>query len=238
MSLLSNISKLDDRRKAWLALWLILPAPLIGIIASLYLPPVGELQVGQAVWFIMKVWLILMPVLWILYIEQKRLSFSKTNRQGIIAGCFWAIPVGGIILGVYGLFGNALIDDQGIKGQIEQLGLANPVTFWSFAMAISFGNALMEEYVWRWFVFTRCKTIAGVWGGILLSALFFTMHHVIVIWNFGDASLIVLASVGIFGGGTIWAWLYHRYSSIWPGYISHVVADLAIMFVAWEILSA
>lgn len=235
--LLGQLTNLDAKKQAIVALCLILPAPLLGITASLYLPQLGELQIGQAIWLLMKVWLIAMPVLWLLYIDRGKLSWSPTTLNGIIAGFLWSIPVAGVIFGVYLIAINSIIDTEGIKTQIEQFGLSSPAKFWIFAGAISLGNALMEEYVWRWFVFTKCKALVGVWGGILLSAFFFTVHHVIVVWNFGDGALIALSAIGIFSGGVIWAWLYNKYNSIWPGWICHIVADTAIMWIAWWIIT-
>jgi hypothetical protein len=45
-----------------------------------------------------------------------------------------------------------------------------------------------------------------------------------------------VASTGVFIGGVIWAWLYSRYRSIWPGWISHVLADIAVFGVGWWLL--
>ena len=189
------LSNLTPTNRAIVALCLILPAPLVGILASLYVPPLGDIQIGQGIWLLMKLWLIAMPVLWLLYIDGGKLSWSPSSTKGIVAGCLWVIPVVIIIFGAWLIVRMTLVDEVGIKSQIEQFGLASPAKFWIFASAISLGNALMEEYVWRWFVFTKCKILVGRWGGILLCALFFAVHHVVVVWNFGDGALIVLSSI-------------------------------------------
>ena len=61
---------------------------------------------------------------------------------------------------------------------------------------------LQERIEGKWIdcfarVFSKCKVLLGKWRGILLASLFFTLHHVIVVWNFGDFLLIVFASTGI-----------------------------------------
>ena len=43
-------------------------------------------------------------------------------------------------------------------------------------------------------------------------------------------------TLGVFLGGCAWSWLYLRYRSIWPGYISHIIADIAVFGVGWMIL--
>jgi membrane protease YdiL (CAAX protease family) len=40
----------------------------------------------------------------------------------------------------------------------------------------------------------------------------------------------------VFTGGAIWSWLYVRYRSIWPGYLSHAIVDVAVFAVGWWII--
>ncbi len=227
------VSVMHSKKIAIVALSLLLPAPIIGIWASLNLD-----SVGQIIWTVMKFWLIVMPALWLLLVEKGKVSLSKSSMKGLIEGAFWSIPVGAVIWLLYTFCLESYVDKEGIRSQIESLGLTSSLSFWSFALMISFGNALMEEYVWRWFVFAKCKTLAGPFLGILLAAFFFTAHHIIVIWNFGDAMIVTIGSVAIFLAGCLWCYLYQKFHSIWPGYISHVVADLAVFCIAWQILTS
>ena len=103
---------------------------------------------------------------------------------------------------------------------------------------MSLVNSLMEEYVWRWFVFSKFKVLFGVWPAVVLSAFFFTVHHVVIVWSLGSLWLVLLGSISIFTGGIIWAWLYNKYNSIWPGWICHVAADTAIMWITWRLITA
>ena len=90
-NILEKLRGLNEKQKAVVSLCLILPAPLMGITASLYFPHFGDVQIGQAIWLLMKVWLIAMPVLWLLYIDTGRLSWSPTTLKGVLAGLLWAI---------------------------------------------------------------------------------------------------------------------------------------------------
>jgi membrane protease YdiL (CAAX protease family) len=121
---------------------------------------------------------------------------------------------------------------------MDALGITSPASFLIFASTMSLANSLMEEYVWRWFVFSKWKVLVGVWPAILLSALFFTVHHVVILWDFGSLSLVFLGSSGLFVGGVIWGCLYNKYNSIWPGWICHVAADTMIMWIVWRIITA
>ena len=97
-------------------------------------------------------------------------------------------------------------------------------------------NSLMEEYVYRWFVLRQCRALTGNVPAIIGSALIFTVHHVIAVSVYLGPVLTILASSGVFIGGLLWAWLYLRYRSIWPAWISHVLADVAVFVVGWFLL--
>ena len=240
--LIRKLRGLSPSQQAIIALCLILPAPLVGVSSSFYIAPItvlgsGEILIGKTVWALAKVWLILLPVVWLLCVDKGKLSWSPTNAKGIIAGLLWSIPFVAIIFLTYFLAKDSLVSQADAKATIDEMGISSPVKFLIFASAMSLGNSLMEEYVWRWFVFSKFKVLLGVWPAIILSAFFFTAHHVIIIWNVGNLWLVFLGSIGLFLGGIIWAWLYHKYNSIWPGWICHVAADTAIMCICWWIIT-
>jgi len=234
-------ASMNKHQRALLALALILPAPLIGVSSSFYLPSLqsanGDIEIGKAIWLLAKIWLIVLPVVWLLFVDGGKLSWSPTNKKGILAGFAWSIPFTFVLFITYGLIRGTLIPPSA-KHQVMELGIASPVNFLIFASAMSLVNSLMEEYVWRWFVFSKLKVLVGVWPAIVLSAFFFTVHHVIIVWNFGSLWLVFLGSISIFTGGIIWAWLYNKYNSIWPGWICHVAADTAIMWITWRLITA
>ena len=218
-------------KKAILALLLLLPVPTIGVLFSFYVP-----EVGKIVWGIAKIWILLFPAVWYFCIEKGKWSWSPTTTKGFLVGILWSIPVGVAIVATYHFWGQTLIDATA-REKIDELGIASPYMFILFAVAMSLGNSLMEEYVWRWFVFSKFKTLVGAWPAIILSSLFFTAHHVVILWNFGSVGLVLVGSSGLCAGGIIWAWLYNKYNSVWPGWISHVIADAVIMVVAWQIIT-
>ena len=234
-------ASMNKHQRAFLALVLILPAPLIGVTSSFYLPSLqsanGDIEIGKAIWLLAKIWLIVLPVVWLLFVDGGKLSWSPTNKKGILAGLAWSIPFAFVIFITYGLIRGTLIPPSA-KHQVMELGITSPANFLIFASAMSLVNSLMEEYVWRWFVFSKLKVLVGVWPAIVLSAFFFTVHHVIIVWNFGSLWLVFLGSISIFTGGIIWAWLYNKYNSIWPGWICHVAADTAIMWITWRLITA
>jgi membrane protease YdiL (CAAX protease family) len=46
----------------------------------------------------------------------------------------------------------------------------------------------------------------------------------------------LLGSLGVFIGGAVWSWLYLRYRSVWPCYLSHALADAAIFIIGYRLI--
>jgi membrane protease YdiL (CAAX protease family) len=68
------------------------------------------------------------------------------------------------------------------------------------------------------------------------AALAFTAHHVVALAGQFNWDITLLASLGVFIGGTAWSWLYLRYRSIWPGYVSHAIVDVAIFVIGYGLI--
>ena len=48
--------------------------------------------------------------------------------------------------------------------------------------------------------------------------------------------ITLLASLGVIIGGASWSWLYLRYRSIWPGYVSHAIVDVPIFVIGYRLI--
>ena len=95
---------------------------------------------------------------------------------------------------------------------------------------------MLEEYVWRWFVFRKCELLMGGRLAVPFCAILFTVHHTLALTVWVQWQLSMLASLGVFLGGSIWSGLYLRCRSIWPPYVCHIFADIAIFIIGWELI--
>ena len=132
----------------------------------------------------------------------------------IVAACF--------LVAVPGL------DPAMLRGEVVEMGLASPLAFILGALYWITVNSVVEEYVFRWFIQSRCENLWSRPVAIGVSAAIFTTHHVVALATFFEPSLTALASAGVFIGGATWSWMYSRYRSIWPGWIAHAFADVAV----------
>ena len=224
---------MPSRRRAVAALTLLAPVPSIGVIAAMIVAP-GLL--GHAVFLAAKVWILAFPALWYLMVEHGRPSWSPPSRGGIGVGFASGLAIASVVVLTARVAGVHTMDPDPLRSAVSEMGLAAPSAFLAAAAGWTLVNSLVEEYVYRWFVVRQGEKLFSPAGAILLSAAIFTVHHVIAVCRYLSPFHSVLASAGVFCGGIIWAWLYHRYRSIWPCWISHVLADVAVFGVGWWML--
>jgi membrane protease YdiL (CAAX protease family) len=222
-----------DRRRAAVALLLLAPVPSLGAAAAMIWLP-GPL--GRALFLAAKAWLVVLPLAWHLAIDRQAPSWSPPRRGGLGVGIGTGLAAAAIIAGAAWIFGIFEMDVSELAGEVGEMGLGRPSAYLLGALGWTFVNSLMEEFVYRWFVLTRLERLARPVLAVLGSAAVFTAHHVVAMSTYLPWHLTALASIGVFAGGALWAWLYVRYRSIWPGWLSHVLADVAIFAVGWVVL--
>lgn len=220
-------------RHALLALLLIAPIPSLGVIAAMVVAP-GP--VGKTIFMAAKIWLLVFPTAWYLVVEKGSLSWSPPRRGGLAAGAASGAAIAGIIVVGAWLFGVQHMDLAPLRAEVQKMGLHMALPYLAGAAGWTFANSLMEEYVYRWFIFRQCDVLMRGPVAVIVSAAIFTAHHVIAVSQYLDPILTIFVSAGVFAGGVIWSWLYMRYRSIWPCWLSHVLADIAVFGIGWWLL--
>jgi len=223
-----------SRWAALMALLLLVPVATLGETAALHWWPGA---VGETLYVLAKLWLLVLPAVWLLRVEQQRLSWSRPERGGFGVAVLLGLLMGGAIVGAYLIVRRAgLIDVSHIRTVVAQHHLDILGVYLSFMIVLSLANSLMEEYVWRWFVFRKCETLVGKYGGVIGASLFFTLHHTCSLAAYFNWRVTIMGSVGVFAGGVIWSAMYMRYRSIWPGYVCHIMADAGITVVGYLLI--
>jgi membrane protease YdiL (CAAX protease family) len=222
-----------SRRRAIAALALLVPVPSLGVIAEMVVAP-GP--IGHTLFLAAKVWLLVFPALWYLKVEKGPLSWSPPRLRGLGVGALSGFAILAAIVAGAWLAGVRTMDLAPLRSAVEEMGLGSPGAYLAAAAGWTFVNSLMEEYVYRWFVLRQCEYLFSATWAIQMSAAVFTLHHIIAVSQYLNPLHTVLASTSVFIGGIIWAWLYSRYRSVWPGWISHVLADVAVFGVGWWLL--
>jgi len=222
-------------QRALIALLLLMPVPSIGTAAATFWWP--ELALGKVVFAVSKLWLVLLPLVWLRLVDRAPLSWSPSRRGGFGVGAALGLA---IALGIFAAFALArhfgAIDAGMVAERAARTGLDQPGLYFAGAIYWITVNSLMEEYVWRWFVFRKCEVLLGGRAAVMAAALAFTAHHVVALAGQFTWGITVLASLGVFIGGASWSWLYLRYRSIWPGYVSHAIVDVPIFVIGYQLI--
>jgi uncharacterized protein len=216
------------------ALLLLVPVPSIGVLAGMVIAP--NHVFGKLLFFISKIWILLIPMFWLVLIEKQKLSWSKPSRGGFTFAAGLGILISIIIFVMYLTAGKIMIEPQVVKDMAVRVGLANPYVYLAGAAYWILVNSVLEEYVWRWFVVKRCRVFMPPGTAIVVSAICFTLHHIIAMQVYFGWLMVVIASAGIFIGGALWSWCYLRYQSIWPGYVSHAIVDVAVFAIGYRLI--
>jgi membrane protease YdiL (CAAX protease family) len=219
---------------ALLSLLLLVPAPSIGTLAGMIIMPDNAL--GKLIFAASKLWILLVPIIWVAFVEKGKFSISKPKHGGFAVAAGLGVLMSGFIFAAYAAFGPLLIDPAGIKEMAAEVGLANRYVYLGAAAYWILINSVLEEYVWRWFVVKQCSAFMSKWGAIALSAACFTIHHIVAMQIYFSWPVTIIASLGIFIAGAIWSWCYLKYKSIWPGYISHAIVDIAVFTIGYILI--
>lgn len=241
-------------KPALLALLLIAPIQLIGTTAAMvWFPDSTVAKVGFGV---AKVMLMIAPLVWLYKVEKVKPRIPRWRGEGsggdsgvdrsfkgsgMLAAHLTGLLIFAVIAGVYYGFAKDWIDLSAMRERIAAMRLDNLWLYLAGALYWCTINSLLEEYFWRWFIFTRLrevlpKSAVGVGLAVFVCGLLFTAHHVVALKVYFDWKTTILASAGVFIGGVTWSLLYLRYKNIYAGYVSHVYADLIIFFIGWQLI--
>jgi membrane protease YdiL (CAAX protease family) len=222
-----------DRATAVLALMLLAPVPTIGVTCAMLAMPDAT---GRAVFGAAKVWLVVFPAVWYLAVERGVPSWSPVRRGGLAVGAAVGLVLGAAILVGYRAVIGPLVDPAAVRHAAASMGLASPARFLAAAAGWTLVNSVIEEYVYRWFILRELRALVPDAAAVVGSAAIFTAHHSVAMSVYLDPWPAVLGSAGVLLGGTIWSGLYVRFGSVWPGWLSHALVDVAVFAVGWRLL--
>jgi uncharacterized protein len=214
---------------------------------ELFAGPEGNTESGnrsiQVVYASAKAIQFAFPLLWVWAVERQWVWPSKPTAAGLELGLGFGLLVGGAGLLLYWhvLRDHHLMAQapEIIREKARRFGTDSRERYIFVALFLSLGHSLLEEYYWRWFVFTRLQTRIPYVAAIVVSALAFMGYHVVNLMAFFPGKLWTLVapmSTCIFVGGSVWAWLYRRTGSIYAPWVSHVLVDLAVFAVGYDLL--
>ena len=130
------------------------------------------------------------------------------------------------ILGGYALLASWL-DLSTVTGNLGVKEGITAATFPFVALYISLGNSFLEEFFFRGFAFLTLRESGCPRLAQGFSALAFALYHVTIMGSWFHPVLFVLFTAALAAAGVLFN-LLDRCGSIWPGWLVHMAANLAI----------
>ena len=182
------------------------------------------------------------PLVWALVVLRERPRLFGPRRDGLALGLAFGllVTIAGWLLYALVLrdtpwFAAAIAP---VREKIADFGVDSAAKFVALATFYAAIHSLLEEYYWRWFILGQLQKLCSLWPAIVVSALGFTAHHVLVLSTYFGwwtaPTLLLSAAVAI--GGAFWAWLYARTGSLYGPWLSHAVIDAGIFLVGYQML--
>lgn len=184
-----------------------------------------------------------LPLICFWLLERRWPRPGLPHFAGLKRGLAFGLAVAAGILAIYFGFLRGtpvfLTTASMVRHKLAEFNLDSRLAFILFAAFLAVLHSLLEEYYWRWFVFGGLRKLMPVVPAMIVSAIAFMGHHVVILAIYFPGNFWIAAlpfSLGVAGGGFVWAWLYHRTGSIWSPWLSHLIIDSAIMIVGYELV--
>lgn len=162
-------------------------------------------------------------------------GFSQINKKSLKYILTLAVAVFLLTLLGYALIKN-LIDLDNIKDNLLRKEKITKETFPYVALYISFVNSFLEELFFRGFLFGNMKSLGKRKLGYLISPLLFALYHIAIIDSWFSTPVFILMTVGLFGVGVFFNYLYEKANSFIGPWIVHILANFAINTVGFIML--
>jgi len=184
------------------------------------------------------------PACWIVCITKTRIGWTLPGGIDLLWGVGLGLALLAATLALYhlelkpaGVFAGSVA--EAIRQKVEGIGVTGGPRYLFMSVFYVLIHSLLEEYYWRWFVFSQLRRLISLPLAIAISSLGFMAHHVCVLSVYfgwlSPASLLL--SLAVAGGGVIWAWIYHRTSSLYGCWICHAFVDAAIFIVGYDLVT-
>ncbi len=229
-------------RGQWVALAFAIAYPTLLTITYFVLLTGFPAGVQQLVYTTGKILQFVFPAVWVFLVLRGRTSWQWLSPRGLGVGLgFGAAVLGAMVL----LYAGWLKPSEYLPGLADQamakvrdLGLDSLWKYAAVGVFYALAHSLLEEYYWRWFVFGQLYKNWPLSLAILVSSVGFMAHHVVLLGTFfgWGSPLTYLFSLGVAIGGAFWAWLYASSRSLLGPWLSHMLVDVAIFLIGYDLV--
>lgn len=146
-------------------------------------------------------------------LHEKKVSSKLAILLWGLSGIFIALLLQAVATSIEGMFGQTTPSEN--TQNIISIIIQRPI----FAIAVTIGGPIMEEFVFRRAILGFVSKHFSFWIGVVVSSLAFAFAH-------NDGHLLVYFLLGSF-----FAWLYAHTGKIWTSIITHVGMNALVVLV-------
>ena len=238
---MDETGSLENRRCRW---WVTLPALVLPLATSFfYFVLFPGTWFGNGFYAAIKVFLLVWPVVATAFLLKEPFRRMKPwpgeRKRSVLAGIVFGCLVVGLMLLLqkFTPFGEVLeSSSENIRDRVEGLGVLDYYVI--FGVFISFVHAALEEFYWRWFVFGNLRRLIPIPAAYAVAGLGFASHHIVVTSQFFPLWFAFLLGLGVGVGGMVWSWIYQRHQTLIGAWISHMIVDIGVFWIGYELLFA
>lgn len=205
----------------------ILACGVLYIIENIYSPSYIIIVIQKILLFV------IIPIILIKTLKITQNTFWIITKKSFLYGIhFWVIASIGIIWS-YFVF-QSMIDWGNISQSVWERWITKEIFIFVFAY-IMFGNALIEEFFFRWFIFNFINNFSKIFA-YLFSWVLFSLYHIAIFWTWFEGVVLWIALLWLFLWWLFFSFLYEKTNGIWAAYIFHIIADLIILIIWYQYL--
>lgn len=208
--------------------------------ALVYFVWLGDHPAARIAYGLTKAFTLVWPLVAVLWIIRERLPRPGIGDVFNARVCVTGIISGALIAAAILLLMNTVIGDivagnsENILSKIVAFGLTEH--YLAFAVFLSLIHSLIEEYYWRWFVYGRLRQLIRSHYAHILAGVAFASHHIVIASQFFPILWAVVLGSCVALGGMIWSMMYERQKTITGAWISHMIVDLSIMAIGYQLV--
>ena len=223
--------------------WGVIPAMLVPVAASvIYYVLLEGTGFAIVMYGMAKVFLVVWPVGATLLWEKEAFRLSRLDAKKHLKALPLGIITGGLIaaliVGIFKFSPWSTYIEQ-FSGDVQRKAEDMKILdyYVPFAILISLGHSLLEEYYWRWYVYGRLRKLAGPIAAYLGASLAFAAHHYVVLGCFFPIWFAAILGTAVAIGGGLWCWMFGKQQSLAGCWLSHMLVDGAIFYVGYYLIS-
>lgn len=205
--------------------------------ASLYMGLFGQATISPIIYALVKVVMVALPLAALLVGWRPAAFLRGANKTDILLGLALGAVFFAVIVGVYLLAPNLFVVAKlSAIPRAAAFGLNVPATLIVVGIVFAVLHSLFEEFYWRWFIFGALRTIVTTPIAVALGGLAFSLHHIIILSAFVIFPIAIIGGLSVGAVGSLWSYMYNRRGTLVAPWLSHILADLAIVVVSYLML--